>query len=105
MITLDTESPAALLKNIKKAIDDGKVKTWRYDKAGDFTHTADQYDGQVWLRPSIEAQELIFKVKNADGIPLTFALTGIIQGRFCEVLITHFYKEYECIEILPPTAN
>jgi hypothetical protein len=41
-INFETTTPKKLLAAFKKAIDDGHVKTWRYDADGDFIHTPDQ---------------------------------------------------------------
>jgi hypothetical protein len=53
-----TNNPHGLLSAFKKAIDDGRVVTWAYDKDGDFTHTAQQWKDLAWLRPSTVAGQL-----------------------------------------------
>jgi hypothetical protein len=41
-IYFGTDDPDKLLFTFKKAIDEGHIATWSYDKDGDFTHTAAQ---------------------------------------------------------------
>jgi hypothetical protein len=52
-INFETATPKKLLAAFKKAIDDGHVKTWKYDPDGDFIHTPPQWEEEGWLRPSI----------------------------------------------------
>lgn len=52
-IIVDTTSPSDLLRKIKKAIDDGKVRSWSYGKDGDFTHDSDQWKNKARLRPKV----------------------------------------------------
>ncbi|QCX49869.1 hypothetical protein [Ralstonia pseudosolanacearum] len=50
-LTVFTKESNALLKAIRKAIDEKKVETWAYDADGDFYHTPDQWRGKAWFRP------------------------------------------------------
>jgi hypothetical protein len=96
-LEIRTNNPASLLASIKKAIDDEKVVTWSYDSANDFTHTAEQWNEQAWLKPEIDAKNgllkfTLLKPKNVDKIEK--AVRGVYQGRFIEMLITHFSNSF-----------
>ena len=58
------DQPSQLLSSFKKAIDDGHVATWSYDKDGDFTHTAAQWKNLAWLRPSTVSGRLVSNILN-----------------------------------------
>lgn len=83
-------APAKLLAAFKKAIDDGHVRTWSYDSAGDFTHTPDQWKNKAWLRPKIEPSDtLSMYIVSSKNAPLTWPIYGVFQGRFVESMIEH----------------
>jgi hypothetical protein len=85
-----TKTPRKLLAAYKKAIDDGHVKTWSYDKDGDFTHTADQWIRKAWLRPKvIEGAELVFYILSPKETKISTALYAIYHGRFVESMLRH----------------
>lgn len=94
MITVLTTNPQALNAMIKKGIDEGHIKTWTYDKEGDYTHSETQWANRAWLRPVFANQQLklIFLApKNAIVEPV---LRGIYHGRFIEMLISHFGNNF-----------
>jgi len=96
-LEIRTNNPAALLASIKKAIDDEKVVTWSYDSANDFTHTAEQWNEQAWLKPEIDVKNNILKLtllkpKSVDKIEKS--VRGVYQGRFIEMLVTHFSNSF-----------
>jgi len=105
MIKVTTGNPGALLAEIKKAIDDKKIKTWRYDGDGDFTHSVDQFDAQAWLRPLTDQNGLFFGIVKTKDVPLTRALYGIYQGRFIEMLVTHFPNSFDLASATPLLKN
>jgi hypothetical protein len=89
-IYFETKTPKKLLTAFKKAIDDGHVTTWAYDKEGDFTHTTEQWNKQAWLRPKIiegEALQMII-VKPANK-KVSSAVYAIYHGRFIESMLRH----------------
>jgi hypothetical protein len=97
-----TPDPGRLLAAIKQAIDNGHVKTWAYDKEGDFTHTPDQWNGKAWLRPSLGQGYLRFHIIGSKATITTWAMYGIYHGRFIEELITHFH---DSVSDLKPTIQ
>src|SRR5690242_2167775 len=93
-LIVKTNNPTGLLSAIKKAIDDEDVETWSYDKDGDFTHTPSQWKNKAWLRPETGVGELRFKLIPPQGESITKAISGIYQGRFIEMLVTHFDAKF-----------
>ena len=88
-INFDSADPSKLLAAFKKAIDDGHVVTWSYDKDGDFTHTPDQWKNQAWLRPNIYTGRLTLNFLGNNNVKTTKAVYGVFHGRFIESMLTH----------------
>src|ERR1700755_1781835 len=89
-VYFDTKTPNKLLKAFKKAIDDGHVDTWAYDKDGDFTHTPDQWNKQAWLRPKIVPQKcLSFFIIPPLETKISSEVYAIFHGRFIESILRH----------------
>jgi hypothetical protein len=101
-LTIKTNSPSDLLKAIKAAIDAKQTVTWSYDKDDDFTHTPDQWKNKAWLRPKVEVGELKFLVVAPKDVQLTKAVSGVYQGRFIEMLVTHFETKFSTITAIVP---
>jgi hypothetical protein len=93
-ITVITSDPAALLAAIKRAIDDKHIETWEYDRAGDFTHSPDQFRCKAWLAPTIGETRLVFGIIGRNDETLKRAIYGIYHGRFIEMLLNHFDKMF-----------
>jgi hypothetical protein len=93
-IIIKTNNPSTLLKAIYKAIDDKKVETWSYDTDKDFTHDTDQWRNKAWLRPKIYTGELRFGILKQKDVELSGVVYGIYHGRFIEMLLTHFDKQF-----------
>lgn len=93
-ITVFCNAPGKLLSKIKKSIDDGEIKTWKYDNDGDFTHTPDQWASTAWLRPIVAGDSLVFGLLGRKGIMMTKPLYGVYHGRFIEMLLTHFDSDF-----------
>jgi len=89
-ITVETSKPAQLLAAIKKAIDDGQIDTWGYDKDGDFTHTPEQWSKKAWLRPVIQNGVLQLGLFGQKDVVMKKIIYGVYHGRFIEMLVTHF---------------
>ena len=89
-----TPSPQALLAALKKAIDEKKVETWKYDSQGDFTHTPQQWTLKCWLRPHVEAGALVFTTIPPKNTALSREIYGIYHGRFIEMLLAHFDQQF-----------
>jgi hypothetical protein len=88
-VTFETTSPANLLKAYKKAIDDGHVLTWSYDKDGDFTHTAEQWKYRAWMRPKIVDGELRFFILKPKDTNISSEIYAIYHGRLIESFLRH----------------
>jgi hypothetical protein len=93
-LTIQTDSPNALLLAIRHAIDEKHVETWIYDEAGDFTHTPVQWKNRAWLRPKVETGALRFGLLGQQGVEMTKLIYGVYHGRFIEMLLTHFDEEF-----------
>jgi len=89
-------NPRGLLKLIRSEIDQGRIDTWAYDKDGDFTHTASsgQWTNQAWLRPSVTSEMLMFGIIGRTNVVLTNEVYAVFHGRFIEMLLAHFDKEF-----------
>jgi hypothetical protein len=88
-VLFTTTTPQQLLRDFKAKIDKREVVTWRYDAAGDFTHSADQWDGKGWMRPVIDLNGLRFNFIGTTGVVTTWPIFGIYQGRLIESFVTH----------------
>ncbi|MDQ3032734.1 MAG: hypothetical protein M3Y87_09980 [Myxococcota bacterium] len=102
-LVIHTADAEALLVQIQTAIDGGKVRTWGYDRDGDFTHTAEQWQNKAWLRPRLlNAERLVLNIIAPRGQQVTKAIYGVYHGRFAEMVLTHFDEHCESIRA---TAN
>jgi hypothetical protein len=89
-IYFDTKTPKKLLAAFKKAIDDGHIATWSYDKDGDFTHTAEQWVRRAWLHPEIkEGQTLSMFILAPQDAKISSEIYAIYHGRFIESMLRH----------------
>ena len=89
-VLVQTPSPNQLLQTIRGAIDQGHIKTWTYDRDGDFTHTPDQWRGKAWLRPVAQNGTLKFGIIGPNQASISKAVYGVYHGRWIEELLTHF---------------
>ena len=93
-VVVKTENPRGLLSDIRRAIDEDKVRTWSYDADGDFTHTTDQWAHRAWLRPRVREGRLIFNVVPPRTRDISRAVYGVYHGRFIEMLPDHFDMQF-----------
>ena len=84
-----TNNAQVLLDEIKRQIDVGKIKTWSYDKDGDFTHTPEQWKDEAWLKPQIKDDRLRLKIVKCQGKDLSREVFAVYHGRFIEMLVKH----------------
>lgn len=98
-LVVNTSNSSALLAAIRKAIDDKKIDTWRYDSAGDFTHTASngQWEEKAWMQPSVVSDLLLFGIVARQDEVMTKATSGVYHGRFAEMLLTHFDGQFAAV--------
>lgn len=91
-IYFKTSNPGGLLKEFKKAIDEGHVTTWSYDNVGDFTHTPNQWKNHAWLRPKMNTDTLAFYIIRPAGVNITSEVYAVYHGRFIESMLVHCDK-------------
>jgi hypothetical protein len=100
--------PNELMAAIKKGIDDGDVKTWRYetDKKGEkFTHCPPQFDGVAWFRVEIRdpgevsKTEVVFSIESGTKEPVTQGIYAVFHGRLMEMLVGHFDKYFRIASV------
>lgn len=90
MILIPARSPSVLLSNIKAAIDERRIRTWSYDGDGDFTHTAEQWNHEAWLRPVVLEGHLKMVIVPPRDTHISSTMYAIYHGRFVEMLLRHF---------------
>ena len=81
-VYVKTENASELLGKLKKAIDEDKIKTWKYDG---------------WLRPVTTEKYLVFGIicpKNESMSTLTYA---VYHGRFIEMMLNNFDSDFDLI--------
>ncbi len=89
-----TPAPKTLLSAITSAIDDGHIRTWKYDKDGDLIHSAEQWEGMAWLRPVVSSGALNLGIIGPKGKKLGKEAYAIYHGRFIEMLLAHFNDKF-----------
>lgn len=94
-----THTPTALLADIKKAINDKKVKTWSYNAKNEFDHTADNWSGLCAFTVTVHDGYLHCTAAYPAGQTkwANDAVYGVYQGRFTEMLMNHFNSKFEFI--------
>lgn len=106
-VKIRTHNPQLMLEKIKHLIDNGEIKTWVYDKDGDFTHNADQWLEKAWFTPYVfdSLDLLYFGILGRKGVNMTIEEFSIYHGRFIEMLIKNFIYDIDFFEILSPKSN
>jgi hypothetical protein len=94
-ITVSTSQPSALLNNIKKQIEEKKIRTWAFDKDGDFTHTPEQWANKAWLRPKILNGKLLLTIIPPQNTKLSSEVYAVYHGRFIEMLLEHVDQHFQ----------
>lgn len=100
-IFVKTTTPGLLIENIKKKIDEHKIDTWSVDSDGDYTHNTDQWRNRAWIRHRIETGRVVFYVICRVDSNMSVVEYAVYHGRFVEMLLTHFDKECDAIEVTP----
>jgi hypothetical protein len=93
-IRIYSRQPKQLLHRIRALIDEGHIKMWSYDKAGDFTCSMDEFKDKAWLHPEIAAEGLSIKIirHRVEGLPRT--TYAIYHARFIEMLLTQVFEMF-----------
>lgn len=102
-IYVKTSNPASFLQNIKDKIEKKDIPTWAVDDDGDFTHSPGQWAYHAWMRPFIETgnNRIVFGIICRKDSNLSVEDYAVYHGRFVEMLLTHFDKECDSIEVTP----
>ena len=102
-VIIITSQPKKLIEAIKSEINDSRIDTWSVDKDGDFQHdTKSQQWKRAWIKPqTIGLLSIEFLPLFSEGYKPTCLDFGVIQGRFCEMIIGHFSKLIDNIIITP----
>lgn len=98
-VKIRASNPADLLSKIKKAINEGRIKTWNYETYHEkqyFTHvTSDnQWRGKAWLLPKFEEDLLVLNIITPQNLTVSTVAYAVYHGRFIEMLLTHFENEF-----------
>lgn len=89
------DQPEALLKEIKEAVREKRIETWKIDKDGDFTHSPKQWENLAWLRPRVLEDRITFFILGAKDRVMSRTTYGVYHGRFVEMLLTHFDEKFD----------
>jgi hypothetical protein len=100
MLSVKTSNPAELLDKIKQGIGTGCIKTWSYDKDGDFSQTCEEWKNRAFLEPIILKGELRFELITFKQHRITKSVSGIYYGRFLEMLASYFESDLVSISIV-----
>jgi hypothetical protein len=87
-----TADPDALLAAIYAAIDKGKLRTWQYDRDGDFTHSVPQWRNKAWLHPVKRSGELLLRIMPPRDVNISVGTYAVYHGRFVEAVLAHADK-------------
>ena len=98
-IFVKTKNPSELIKDINEQIDKKQIDTWMRDTDGDYTHNTDQWRFHAWIRSRIETGRVVFYIICRKDKNLTVFDYAIYHGRFVEMLLSHFDKSCESIEV------
>lgn len=87
-----TSKPHGLLRHIKEAINEDKIKTWTVDSDGDFTHTPEQWNKMAWMRKSeiVEGEKLIFGILGRANSTLSKRGLCRLSWPFCRNAVSPF---------------
>lgn len=100
-ILIKTKFPRTIIRLIKKKIDNDEIRTWKYDREGDFTHCNIQWVNHAWFTPIYEENMLVMGIIGRKDRDMTQAEYAIYHGRFVELLLSHFDNRISSIEITP----
>lgn len=100
---IKSNNPNALLRKVREKIEDHGIDTWELDNDGDFTHSPSQWRNHAWFHAKVENERgrLAFYIICRNDKNLSVTDYAVFHGRFAEMLLTHFDRECESIEISP----
>ena len=101
-VFIESADPSALLKAFKDAMSAGKVRTWVEDADGDFTHTSDQWRKRAWLRPTVEAGQIVMTLIWPEGAENQHQdVLAFYFGHMIETMLRDFPKRVEAGRATP----
>ena len=100
-IYVKTDRPIELVNRIRDAIKNQHIETWLCDNEGDFTHDTDQWRYHAWITPCIEEGRVVFGIICRKDRNLSIKEYAIYHGRFVEMLLNHFDKVCNDIQVSP----
>lgn len=71
------------------------------DSDGDFTHSVEQWKFRAWIRPHVESERVVFAILCRNDKNLSVAEYAVYHGRFVEMLLCHFDKVCQSIDVTP----
>lgn len=87
----NNNTPHGLVEAIGRKMAAGEIRTWRVDAAGDYTHTAPQWEEEAWLRVVNDGQgQLVLGLVGRRDRRMTTQVYAVYHGRFVEMLLEHF---------------
>lgn len=98
-IYVKSSNPQKLINDINEKIANSGIDTWSVDKDGDYTHTAEQWKNHAWIHPIIETGRVVFAIWGRVNVNLSVVDYAIYHGRFVEMLLAHFDRQCENIEV------
>ncbi len=92
-----------LVESIKEKIKQQTIKTWAVDDDGDLTHIAEQWKYRAWIRSKIEheSNRVVFYIICRNDRDLSVIDYAVYHGRFVEMLLTHFDRDCQSIDVSP----
>ena len=98
-INFTTDQPRALLAKFDAAITQtepkGKVTTWEKSDDGKYyTHKSTDWGKKAWLKPSVEAGQLVFNIIKPKNINVSAAVYGYYHGHLIETFLNHFDQSF-----------
>ena len=105
-IIIRTRNPHQLVDRIKQYINSQIIRTWEYDRDGDFTAAPAQWKYKAWMRPLYpDDGNLVFGIISSKNFRMTKELYGVYHGRFVATLLSHFDTDMDDLEVTPMLDN
>ena len=97
--------PLKLVSDIRQKINEGIITSWETDPDGDFTQKSEKWKYRAWFHPYIEEQRVVFAIWGRKQYDLTIEEYAAYHGKFVRMVLTHFDKQVDSMEITPLATN
>jgi hypothetical protein len=105
-VTVHTSQPRVLLDQLYQAIDEEKIRTWKYDSDGDLTHTSAQWRNKAWMSPQVSPGKLVFHIVPPKLVSVSVTVYAVYHGNLIQTLLSHFDKRFRNVTASAlPTAG